>query len=592
MDIRYKQTDTLPEEQCFDYIIVGAGPGGIACAKRLSEYMPEKKIALIEAGGADDEIFPATDMPMMFTSQHFTENDWRYFSSKQSAASDRNIYLPRGKVIGGTSTGNATLLNRGSKEDWDEMAKLNPGWSWDEVTPFFKNVETFHPISLDWEPEMHGKKGPLHFQHPEPVEISFKIIESYESKGLPKVRDFFSVGASHGCDHVPRSVYKGVRTHAGHYIKGENKPDNLTIFLRSQVLRAVIEERSGRKICTGVNVHQTRTNRHFTLHASEEVILSGGAYNTPVILMHSGIGPESELHKHHIPVNVNAQGVGKNLTDHLMVWSFYEVSDSALTNDPGYYPENIKNSEKQWHETRNGPLANFLIGPMAYMKLTEQQLTEIPEWHEMKAALGGKDPTGAPEGSPQIEFFSTEAYGAYEEQLDNPKTGEAAISLTTLLLNQRSKGTVTLSSFHPLAPPHIDHAYLSDPLDVALFAWGCRYADEIMREGKGTKDVIRGAWPRGQHKPTTLEGWKQFVRDNATTCYHPAGTCKMGPAEDPGAVVCTRLKVHGVEGLRIADLSVMPRLSLGHPQHPTYMIGEKAAYMIAEDAGVKVEING
>lgn len=582
--------DILPEETSFDYIIVGGGPGGLTCAKRLCEYLPNAKVALIEAGGSDEDIYPGADMPMMFTSQHFTENDWRYFTPPQAAASGRSVYLPRGKVLGGTSTGNATLLNRGSKQDWDELAKENPGWSWDEVTPFFKNVETFHPIQLEYEPTAHGTKGPLHFQHPEPVGISYKVIESFESKGLPHVTDFFSIGAIHGADHVPRSVHKGVRTHAGHYLSRGGFPDNLTIFYRCQVLRATIENKDGAKVCTGVQVNHSRTNKQFALHATKEVVISGGSYNSPVILMHSGIGPEAELNKHHIKINSKREGVGQNLVDHLMVWNFYEVSDASLTNDYGYWAENREKSAEQWHKTKDGPLANFLIGPMAYMKLTDEQLAEIPEWQATAEATGLEDPTEAPIGSPQIEFFSTEAYGGYEEQLDDPKTDEAAISMTTLLLNQRSKGTVTLSSFHPLAPPVIDHAYLSDPLDVALLAWGCKYADEIMRDGAGTKSVVPGPWPRHAAKPTTIEGWKQFVRDNATTCFHPSGTCKMGPAEDPSTVVDARLRVHGVKGLRVADLSVMPRLPLGHPQHPTYMIGEKAAHMIAEDAGVRVTI--
>ncbi|GAA4929240.1 choline dehydrogenase-like flavoprotein [Actinomycetospora succinea] len=583
--------ETIPEERSFDYVVVGAGPAGLACARRLCDYMPSARVALVEAGGSGEDLYPALDMPMMFTSQHFTENDWRYFTTPQAGASGRSIYLPRGKVLGGTSTGNATLLNRGCAEDWDDLGEKNPGWSWSQVLPFFKNVETFHPSGLAFESAVHGQSGPLAFGHPDPAGISHKVVEGFESKGMPRVTDFFSAGAAHGCDHVPRSVHEGVRTHAGHYLSEGGWPRNLTVFYRCQVLRARIEDGpDGAKVCSGVDVHHTRTTRHFSLDATAEVVISSGAYNSPVVLMHSGIGPQGELDQHQIPVNSRVEGVGRNLIDHLMVWSFYEISDPELTNDHGFRPENHAEAEQQWHDSRSGPMASVLIGPMAYMRLDARQREEIVEWHTAGQSDGGRegDPTGAPPGAPHLEFFGTEAYGGYEEQLDTPGPGQAAISLTTLLLHQRSRGSVTLSSFHPLAPPTIDHAYLSDPLDVALLAWGCRFAHDIMTTGAGTSEVTAGPWPRDVAKPDTVDEWKQFVRDNATTCYHPSGTCKMGPADDPTAVVDARLRVYGVRGLRVADLSVLPRLPAGHPQHAVYMIGEKAAHLIAEDAGVEV----
>lgn len=174
--------------------------------------------------------------------------------------------------------------------------------------------------------------------------------------------------------------------------------------------------------------------------------------------------------------------------------------------------------------------------------------------------------------------------------MDQPGHGESAFALITLLFNPRSRGSVTLQGRNPLFPPRIDHNYLAEPLDVVMLAEACRFGADVVANGRGTRDVVAGPWPASRTLPTDREGWKAYVREQAGTCYHPAGTCAMGPTPEPsetlprGSVVDARLKVHGFANLRVADVSVLPLVHSGHTQAPAYMIGEKAAFMMAEDA--------
>ncbi|KAI8711322.1 Choline dehydrogenase [Fusarium sp. LHS14.1] len=419
-----------------------------------------------------------------------------------------------------------------------------------------KQVETFHQLGNEpYVPEVPGTKGPLHFQHAEPAPISHRIIKSFESKQLPRVIDMLSTGGNESVDHCLHSAHKGLRQHGGYYVQVNQKPDNLMIIFHRHCMRVLIDKVVASEWqAVGVEVNDPRTNKTRKIKASKEVIVSAGTCNTPVVLMHSGIGPKEHLSHFHIPVKQDLPGVGSNLTDHLMVWTFYEINDPTLTNDNGYYPaENFQKSVDQWLATKDGPLAKSLMGNIAFRSFAKE-LEDMPEYHAVKAARPDLcDPTETPIGGPHIEWFSTEAYGGYEEQLGFPGEGRAAISLTTLLMYQCSRGTVWLNSYHLQAPPLIDHTYLSEPLDVELFAAGCDMAEDIIRTGSGTKDCVTGAWPPTAPHPTTREGWREWVRQRATTCYHPGGTAKMGPASDPMSVVDHRLRFHGIRRLRVAD---------------------------------------
>ncbi|TQS33523.1 hypothetical protein Golomagni_06129, partial [Golovinomyces magnicellulatus] len=319
----------------------------------------------------------------------------------------------------------------------------------------------------------------------------------------------------------------------------------------------------------------------FTATASKEVIVSGGAYCSPNILNRSGIGAKEDLEKHNIPTLVELPGVGKNLMDHLIVFIFYETEQAGLTTDHLVYHGDAFNKTYQlWKDTKSGFLSTFPFGAFAFARL-DSRLGDSEVWNSAPRRPG-RDPMGLTPSQPNIEFFSTECYGGPKQYDQFPIDNKHAFSIIAELFAPKSRGTVTLRDTNPASVPVVDAGYLTDPLDLEVLAEACRFGNEIIMDGKGTKNIVKGAWPPQEthHQYQSREDWKPYVKDNATTCYHASGTCKMGPDSDNTAVVDHELKVRGVTGLRVADVSIMPILHGGHTQMPAYGIGEKAADMI------------
>jgi len=233
---------------------------------------------------------------------------------------------------------------------------------------------------------------------------------------------------------------------------------------------------------------------------------------------------------------------------------------------------------------RTGFLSQFPFGGFAFTRL-DTRLNEHEEWRNARTEPG-LDPMGLSETQPHVEFFNNEVYMGARQLCSNfPMGGQSCFGMITELFYPRSRGTVTLKSVDPKQNPVVNHNYLSDPLDTLVLAEGCCLGNEIIMEGAGTEDLIAGSWPQevSHHQYTTIDQWKDFVKSNATTCYHPSCTCPMGKDDNPMAVLDHNLRVRGVSGLRAADCSVMPRLVNGHPQMPAYAIGEKAADLIKAD---------
>jgi len=413
------------------------------------------------------------------------------------------------------------------------------------------------------------------------------ILESMQSQGLELQHDMFTTGNNaHGCGHAPRTVFKGNRTTAADYLVGLGS--NLAIKTNAVVDKVILEKEGSHLRATSVLVLD-KDGKKSEIKARKEVIVSGGAYCSPTILMRSGIGSKDELKKHDIECKVNLPGVGKNLMDHLIVFKFYETEKQGLTNDYQlYHGDALAESYRQWREERRGALSTFPFGVFAYARL-DDRLSSDSIWAS-SSHLPGRDPMGLTPSQPNIEFFTTECYGGPKQFTDFPMNNKHAFSMITELFAPKSRGTVTLKSADPMDNPVVDHNYLSNELDVLVLAEGCAFGNEIIMKGRGTKDIVKGSWPTNltHHAYTNREEWKAYVRDNATTCYHPGGTCKMGSAEDDMAVLDEKLLVRGVKGLRVADTSVMPLLNQGHTQMPAYAIGEKAADMIRAAERVRV----
>ncbi|TDZ54567.1 Pyranose dehydrogenase 3 [Colletotrichum trifolii] len=568
---------SISQDLIYDFVICGGGTSGCVIAGRLAEN-PNVSVLVIEAGPHNKDL-ENVHMTGGWSQLFDKETDWNVITEKKPAVNDRQVKISRGKFLGGSSGCNGTLCIRGAKQDYDDWGV--DGWSGDDFFRYMRKAENFH--GKDWfkAVDEHGVDGHLNTEPHDLAPISNLIMDSMVDKGLPLDHDMFTHGNNpHGCGHAPRTVYKGTRTTAADFITNENARDNIHLLVETHVDKVVIENIDGDLKATGVRAVKA-DGTSVVIKARKEVIVSGGAFCSPNILNRSGIGAEAELQKFGIQTLVDLPGVGKNLMDHLIVFIFYETEREGLTNDHHvYHGDNFAKTYALWKNSKDGFLSSFPFGAFAYARL-DDRLADSDLWKNAPREEG-RDPMGLTPKQPNIEFFTTECYGGPKQFDHFPTDGKYAFSMIAELFAPRSRGTVELRNTDPTAVPVVDANYLADPLDVEVLAEACRYGNEIIMEGKGTKDIVKGAWPSDQvhHKYKTREDWKPYVRDNATTCYHAAGTCAMGKADDPKTVVDSTLTVKGVKNLRVADCSIMPTLNGGHTQMPAYGIGEKAADLI------------
>ncbi|KAI5357259.1 Putative glucose-methanol-choline oxidoreductase, FAD/NAD(P)-binding domain superfamily [Septoria linicola] len=567
----------------YDYIVCGGGTSGCVVAARLAED-PHVRVLVIEAGGHNkdlDNVHMVGGCGQIYGTKH----DWKLVSVPQKHANDRVLELHRGKFLGGSSGVNGALCIRGAKQAFDNWNL--PGWSGEEVFAAMRKSENFH--GKEWfehAPGAHGDRGPLHIEPHDFAPISHLILESMQAKGLPLDHDMFSTGENpHGCGHVPRTHYEGRRTTAADFVTNARNRSNIHLMLNTTVDRInFIRDLAGLR-AVSVDVLDAGTQRK-TLRADREIIISGGAYCTPPILMRSGIGPREELEGHGIDCVVDSAGVGQNLQDHLIVFSSYEVSEPGLTDDAKIYHEGgLARSYAQYKQDKTGFLAYFPFGAFAYARL-DARLQDSELWQEKQAqAAPGRDPMALTDKQPHVEYWNTECYAAPGQYATHvPADGEHAFAIVTELFSPRSTGTVKIKSKDPSENPIIDCNYLANPLDVLVLAEGARLGNEIIMNSEATRKVVKGSWPASSahHKYTTREEWIPFVKQNATTCYHAAGSAKMGAIDDKYAVLDEQLRVRGVQGLRVADCSVMPNLHGGHTQMVAYAVGERAAVFIKD----------
>ncbi|KAJ5088636.1 hypothetical protein N7456_012252 [Penicillium angulare] len=564
----------------YDYIVCGGGTSGCVVAARLAEN-PEISVLLIEAGQHNKDL-ENVHMAGGWSNNFDSETDWNFVTPPMKGVNDRQVKLSRGRFLGGSSGCNGTLCIRGSKQDYDDWGL--DGWSGEDFFKYMRKSETFHP--KPWfkaDTKSHGYSGPLHTEPHDLAPISQLILKSLESKGMPLNHDMFSTGdVAQGCGHVPRTVYEGLRTTGADFVTNKNTRGNITIITDTTVDKVVFRKDSNQTRASGV-VTKAVNGTSKTFNARKEIIISGGAYCSPAILLRSGIGPKEELNKHQIPITKISPGVGRNLMDHLIVFMFYETEKAGLTNDYAvYHDNNFETTYQLWKEKKTGFLSTFPFGVFAFARLDEW-LKDEPLWKNAPR-LPGRDPMGLTSKQPNIEFFTTECYGGPKQYDQPPVEHKHAFSIIAELFAPKSRGSVTLSSADPLVNPVVDCNYLDDPMDMLVLSEACRFGNEVVMQGAGTKDIVKGSWPAdlNHHNYKTREEWVPYVKEHATTCYHAAGTCAMGRDENPLAVLDEKMQVRGVTGLRVADCSVMPTLHGGHTQMPAYGIGEKCADLIKE----------
>ncbi|ATY67472.1 Glucose-methanol-choline oxidoreductase [Cordyceps militaris] len=574
----------------YDFIVCGGGTTGCVVAAGLAEDS-NITVLVIEAGPHNEDL-ENVHMVGGWAANFGKETDWNIVTNPGAGINNRQVKLSRGKFLGGCSGCNGTLCIRGSKQDYDDWHL--PGWSGEEFFTYMRKAESF--VSKPWfkaSESSHGYNGKLGVEPHDLAPISELVLKSMDSKGLKLDDDMFSHGENpHGCGHVPRTVTSGLRTTGADFVINANARKNITILTNTYVDKVVLERDSkGELVATGVKV-LSGDGKQSTIAAKKEVIVSGGAYCSPNILNRSGIGAKDELDKVGITTLLDLPGVGKNLMDHLIVFIFYEVDQPGLTNDHLIYPEAaFTKSYELWKAEKKGFLSTFPFGAFAFARLDER-LSDSELWNKAPRE-SGRDPMGLTPAQPNVEFFTTECYGGPKQFSDFPADGKSAFSLIAELFGPRSRGTVALKDANPLSAPVVDCQYLSDPLDVEVLAEACRFGNEIITQGSGTKDVVKGSWPpeAAHHTFSSRADWVPYVKNNATTLsgYHASGTCRMGDLSDERTVVDHNLIVKGVKSLRVVDVSIMPILHGGHTQMPAFGIGEKAADLIRETWNLATE---
>lgn len=541
-------------ESTYDYIIVGAGSAGCVLANRLSAD-PSKRVLLLEAGPSDDLLWikiPA-GMTRLFSNKKV---NWRYQGAKEPGFNNRTLYCPRGKTLGGSSSINGLVYMRGNSHDYDAWRdEGNPGWGWSDVLPYFKKSER----QLRGGDEYHGATGELAISDVvNPHVASLTFIDSAKAIGIPFNKDF-NGAQQYGVGYPQMTMENGVRQSASTaFLKPIRSRTNLEVQVNAHAERILFEG----KRAVGVHFAIKGSKQKRDVYA-KEIILSGGTIASPQLLMLSGVGPEEHLKSHGINVVHDLPGVGENLHDHAYVHFLNQVTPKFSIN----------------HEIQGWRLIPHVL---QYVGSRKGLLTSAAA---QVCCFVKSDPSMiSPDLQIQFRPFSivvTEDGKIVPEKIP-------VVTASCSQIRPKSRGHIRLNSANPYDDPDILMNYLTHEDDCKALIAGIRWMRKIYAAEPLSKHVVKEAMPGSQVQ--TDEQLLDYLRKFGQSMYHPVGSCRMG--NDQTAVVDARLRVRGVEGLRVIDASIMPSICSGNTNAPAIMIAEKGADMVIEDARLSTNAAG
>ena len=566
----------------FDFIVVGGGTAGNIVACRLAEN-PNARILVLEAGIGSSKDNEEIRTPGLAMDIRGSQYDWAYKTTMVKRPDYERIEKPntRGKALGGSSSLNYFSWVPGSKgtfDMWEEYGGKE--WTWDPLVPYLRKSVTYHDDAGLYPPELKkiGAGGPIPIAHAEliPEMKGFRelLSRAWKSTGEPLTENIFD-GTMRGLVHSVNTIYKGRRS--GSFLAVADKR-NITILPEVHSKRLIIDDAD--RTAKGVTVI-TGSGQELSFYADREVIVSQGVFESPKLLMLSGIGPAPELNKHGIPVIVDSRHVGQHLLDHpgvpfvLRLKDEFSMDSHVLRKGP--LQDKILSTYANGHA---GPMGSPFLEMIGFPRI-DKYLEKSPEYREAKAANGGQDPF-CPYGQPHFELDFIPLFGsAFQWHFPHPNKGSYMTVMVDLVRPVSEGGEVTLNSADPLQQANINLNYFNNDLDIIAIREGIRYAYDVLKNGEGFKDIVEDEYPWDMPLHDD-EAMKRTVLDRSQTSFHPCGTARLSKDIQQG-VVDANLKVHGIKNLRVIDASVIPVIPDCRIQNSVYMVAEKGADAIKRD---------